>query len=241
MKVTVVIPAFNEERNIAKTIEAILAQDYADREVIVVDNASSDRTAVVASKYPVKVVYEPEKGLLNARERGRLEATGELIANIDADCLPEGDWLSRAVRSFGNDGVTAVTGPYDYYDGSPLFRRSSLATQKYVYGFMSKLLQSKPIRRGAVLIGGNNLIRASVLEKAGGYTTAIKFYGEDTNTARIIAKYGRVLFDPDLAMKTSARRFQDEGTIHLMLKYWYHFFHQILRIDRSRHMPRQSP
>lgn len=229
MKVTVVIPAFNEEKNIARTIEAVLAQDYPDREVIVVDNASSDKTAEVASRYPVRVVREPEKGLLNARERGRLEASGQIIANIDADCLPETDWLARAVRYFGDDRIVAVSGPYDYYDGSHFFRRTSLATQKYVYSFMSRLLQSKPVRRGAVLIGGNNLIRAGVLERAGGYTTSIKFYGEDTNTARIVSRHGYVLFDPSLSMKTSARRFRDEGTVHLMLKYWYHFFHQILK------------
>lgn len=229
MRASIVIPAYNEEKNIAKTIEAVIAQDYHDYEVIVVDNASNDRTAEVASRYPVKVVHEPQKGLLSARERGRVEASGELIANIDADCLPDADWLSRGVEHFSDPETAAVTGPYDYHDGHPLFRRGSLATQKTVYSLMSRFLQSRPIKRGAILIGGNNLIRADALAKAGGYTTAIKFYGEDTDTAKKIAKHGRVVFDPKFSIKTSARRFKEEGTIHLMLKYWYYFFKHILK------------
>ncbi len=229
MKVSIVIPAYNEEKNIAKTIEAALAQDYQDREVIVVDNASTDRTAEIASRYPVKVVREPIKGLLNARERGRIEAVGGLIANIDADCLPETDWLARGVEHFLDPEIVAATGPYDYHDGHPFFRRSSLATQKTVYSLMSRFLQSRPIKRGAILIGGNNIIRADALTKAGGYTTAIKFYGEDTDTAKKIAKHGRVVFNPKFSIKTSARRFKEEGTIHLMLKYWYYFFKHILK------------
>lgn len=229
MKVSIVIPAYNEESNIAKTIEAVLAQDYHDYEVIVVNNASTDRTAEVASKYPIKVVHEPIKGLLSARERGRLTAIGDIIANIDADCLPDPDWISRGVAHFTHDGIVAATGPYDYHDGHPMFRRGSLATQKHVYLLMSRFLQSRPVKRGAILIGGNNLIRAAALEKAGGYTTSIKFYGEDTDTARKISRHGRIIFNPKFSIKTSARRFKEEGTIHLMLKYWYYFFKHILK------------
>ncbi|MCX6715708.1 MAG: glycosyltransferase family 2 protein [Candidatus Taylorbacteria bacterium] len=230
MKVSIVIPAYNEEGNIAKTIEAVLAQDYPNYEVIVVNNASTDKTAEIASRYStIKVVDEPIKGILSARERGRITATGDLIANIDADCLPDPDWITRGVAHFIHDGIVGATGPYDYYDGHPIFRRGSLATQKHVYHFMSKLLQSRLIKRGAILIGGNNLIRAKTLAKAGGYTTAIKFYGEDTDTARKIARHGRIVFNPKFSIKTSARRFKEEGTIHLMLKYWYHFFKHILK------------
>jgi len=229
MKVSVVIPAYNEEKNIAKTIESILAQNYHNFEVIVVNNASTDKTADVASTFPVKVVHEPIKGLLSARERGRLESSGDIIVNIDADCLPDPDWISRGVSLFSENCIIAVTGPYDYYDGSKLFRHGSLLTQKHVYLVMSKFLQSSYIKKGAVLIGGNNFIRAEVLKKAGGYTTAIKFYGEDTDTAKKIARFGKILFSPTLTMKTSARRFQAEGTINIMLKYWYYFFKHILK------------
>jgi len=224
MKLSVVIPAHNEEKDIAHTIQAVLAQDYSDFEIIVVDNASTDRTTEIALQFPIKVVRESRKGLLWARECGRKNATGEIVVNIDADCLPEKNWLSRGVAGFKNSGIVAVTGPYDYYDGDAVFRTISLLSQKHIYHAVSLFLQLPFVRRGAVLIGGNNFIRASALENAGGYNTALVFYGEDTDTAKRVSRYGKVFFDKKLIMKTSARRFKSEGTFKITVKYLFHFF-----------------
>ncbi len=227
MKISVVIPAHNEEKNIAATIQALLVQDYPDYEIIVVNNASTDKTLEVASRFPVKVVTELRKGLLWARERGRVEAVGEIIANIDADCLPDTDWLSSGFSHFKNEKIVAVSGPYDYYDAEPYFRKSSLLFQKNVYPFFNNLFQTIIFKRGATLIGGNNFIRASILQKAGGYDTSITFYGEDTDTAKRVSDHGRVIFSRNVLMKTSARRFKAEGKFKLMTKYWYYFFKHI--------------
>lgn len=224
MKISVVIPAYNEEHNIAPTISAVLAQDYPDFEVIVVNNASTDATAEVAQRFPIKLVHESRKGLLWARERGRQEASGDIIANIDADCLPERDWLSSGVRHFERIDVVAVTGPYDYHDGTKIFRKISLFIQKHLYRLMNSFVQAKPVRAGAVLIGGNNFIRAYVLERTNGYNTALVFYGEDTDTAKRVSAHGRVIFHKNLIMKTSARRFKAQGTVNLTFKYLFHFF-----------------
>jgi glycosyltransferase involved in cell wall biosynthesis len=240
MKVSVVIPAHNEEKNIAATIEALLAQDYPNLEIIVVDNASSDKTSEVAKRYEgvsdisVKVVHESKKGLLQARERGRREAAGEIIVNMDADCLPASGHISRGVAHFKNDkNVVAVTGPYDYHDGHPVFRKASLSLQKYIYRFVGNLLQLPFIKNGAVLIGGNNFIRADILEKAGGYNVDITFYGEDTDTAKRVAPYGRVHFDPKLEIKTSARRFKAEGNLKITFKYLFHFWKTIFSSQKK--------
>lgn len=227
-KVSVVIPAYNEEKNIAETIKAVLAQDYPDFEVVVVNNASVDKTEEVAKQFPVKVVKETRKGLLWAREAGRVNASGDIIVNIDADCLPESDWLSRGIENFKNDTIVAVTGPYDYYDGTKFFRATSLFTQKHIYHLMSVIIQSPLLKKGAVLIGGNNFIRADILKKTGGYNTALVFYGEDTDTAKRVSKHGKVIFNKKLTMKTSARRFKNEGTLKITLKYLYHFFKVVL-------------
>ena len=194
-----------------------------------VNNASSDNTAEVVSKFPVRLVHESKKGLLHARERGRIEAQGEIVANIDADCLPEIDWLESAAKHFEKDNVVAVSGPYDYYDGHPFFRTSSLLMQNYIYRPVAHILQLPFIKGGAVLIGGNNLIRADVLKKMGGYNTKLAFYGEDTDTAKRVAKHGRVVFNPKIKMKTSARRFREEGTVKMTARYLFHFFKQTFK------------
>ena len=238
-KIAVVIPAHNEAAVIRGTLEAILAQEYPDFEVIVVDNASTDGTAEVVRGFPVRLVHEPQKGLLHARERGRREAClsgADVVANIDADCLPEKTWLNVAAQNFmgfddGDNGgtpmnteVAAVSGPYDYYDAHPAFRTASMLMQNYLYRPMAWILQLPFVRGGAVLIGGNNLIRADVLQKMGGYNTALVFYGEDTDTAKRVAKHGRVVFSPHVKMKTSARRFKKEGTLKMTTRYLFHFF-----------------
>jgi glycosyltransferase involved in cell wall biosynthesis len=228
-KVSIVIPAHNEEAYLARTIRSALAQDYADFEVIVVNNASTDRTEEVARGFSmVTVVNEPCRGLPRAREAGRLAASGNLIANMDADCLPDRDWLAKGAEYFNNGQVVAASGPYDYYDGSPGFRYLSLYTQMSFYWLAAKIIQMPGLRTNAVLLGGNNLIRAEALRKAGGYNTALTFYGEDTDTAKRMSRYGRVIFSNRLIMKTSARRFQTEGIINLELKYLRYFFKTIM-------------
>jgi glycosyltransferase involved in cell wall biosynthesis len=223
MKISVIIPTHNEEEHIAEALKAILKQDYPSFEVIVVDNASTDRTAEIVRQFPVNLVSEWRQGTLRACESGRAEATGDIIARMDADCLPDYDWLSRGAKHFEKKEIVAASGPYDYYDASLFFNKTSLLAQRYVYKFFSYLLQLPFIKRGAVMIGGNSLMRADVLAKAGGFNTSITFYGDDTDTARRVAKHGKVIFDPNLIIKTSARRFKKEGVLALQAKYIYHF------------------
>lgn len=229
MKVSVVVPAHNEEKYIATTLGALLKQDYPDYEIIVVNNASSDKTFEVASSFEgVKVVTETSKGLLYARERGRKEATGDIIANIDADCQPVPGWISAGVKIFKQDPtIVCASGPYDYHDGKPAFRAFSSFVQKTVYKATHSFLQF--FRRGAVMIGGNNFISAEALRKIGGYDTSILFYGEDTDTAKRLSAVGRMIFDPKLTMATSARRYLADGTLKVSLLYvmnfiWFTFF-----------------
>jgi glycosyltransferase involved in cell wall biosynthesis len=222
MKVSIVIPAYNEAAQIAQSIERALAQDYPDFEVIVIDNASQDKTFEIASRYPVRVIREDRKGLLYARECGRTNATGDIIANMDADCLPESDWIARGASFFNDQRVVAASGPYDYHDGGAMLRYSTLWCMKYIYSAFNRLFQA--FGAGAITIGGNTFIRASALQRAGGYNTDIEFWGEDTDTAKRMAKIGTVVFHRNLIIKTSARRFKAQGALNLALTYQIQFF-----------------
>ncbi len=228
MKISVIIPAHNEEKNIGDSLKAILAQDYPDYEVIVVDNNSTDGTAEIARPFNVKVVHESNKGTMWSCERGRKEAVGELVVRMDADCLPEKDWLSIGASYFSKETVVAASGPYDYYDAAYVFRYASLLFQIIIYGIVSIVIQ-KPFRYGGIMIGGNSFIRTKTLESIGGFNTAITFYGDDTEIAKRLAKKGYVIFTPNLTLKTSWRRFEREGIIKLQMRYLYHFFKQLFK------------
>ena len=89
MKLSVVIPAYNEEKFIGECLQSIFheieGKNY-DLEIIVVNNASTDNTRDIVASHPkVKLVDEPDKGLVKARRAGFLASKGELIANLDAD------------------------------------------------------------------------------------------------------------------------------------------------------------
>jgi len=99
--VSIIIPAFNYERHVARAIESALAQDYTLLEVVVVDDGSTDRTAAVASAFEsrgVRVIRQPNQGLAAARNTGIQNSSGELLFFLDADDYMVTDTVSRLVR-----------------------------------------------------------------------------------------------------------------------------------------------
>lgn len=91
MKVSVVIPAYNQAEFLPDAIESALSQTLYpdDCEVIVVNDGSTDATAEIVKNYPVKAVHQVNKGLASARNTGIMNATGEYILPLDADDLLE--------------------------------------------------------------------------------------------------------------------------------------------------------
>lgn len=111
--VSVVVPAYNEHTTIVGCIESLLAQEYPAerREIIIVDNNSTDDTAEIIQKYPVTLLYEREiQTSYAARNRGVRHASGEIVAFTDADCMPKPNWLSRMVAPFDTPDVVGVAG-----------------------------------------------------------------------------------------------------------------------------------
>src|ERR1700683_4962510 len=96
MTISVVIPAYNEEKYIGACLENIIKFEPENLlEIIVVNNASTDGTAEAAAFPKTRVVNEPHKGLTWARQRGLLEARGDLIVCVDADSLMPEDWFAK--------------------------------------------------------------------------------------------------------------------------------------------------
>ena len=117
-RLSVIVCAHNEARFLPACLHSLLAQTRVPDEILVVNNASTDETRAVAQQVPhVRVVDEPRKGLVVARETGRRAAIGDILVYLDADCRAPLTWLERVERRFQRaPELIALSGPYRYYD-----------------------------------------------------------------------------------------------------------------------------
>ncbi len=119
LRVSLVIPAYNEEANLADCLHAISKQTVTPFEVIVVDNNSTDNTVAVARSYPfVKLMRERRQGVAYARDRGFNAARGDIIGRLDADSHLASDWVAQVQQLFADLSVDAATGIVGYRDVS---------------------------------------------------------------------------------------------------------------------------
>lgn len=222
-----VIPAYNEEALIGQCLESVLREierSGCDAEVVVVDNASTDRTGAIARGFSnVRVVEQPEKGLVHARHAGFEATSAELVANIDSDTMLPKGWIDTVMKAFAADPtLVALSGPYVYYDLS-LWNRFLIRLFYYVtYGIY--ILNRFVLRVGSVIQGGNFIFTRTAWNKVGGYDRTIAFYGEDTDVAVRLSRVGGVKWTFKLAMLTSGRRLEQEGVFKTAATYTLNYF-----------------
>ena len=97
MKVSVVIPALNEEVIIEECLQSIRRQTHPV-ELILIDNGSIDRTPQIAEQYCDKVHIKPGYTLAEMRDHGAREATGDIIVTTDADCIAPENWIEEIIE-----------------------------------------------------------------------------------------------------------------------------------------------
>lgn len=234
IRISFVVPAHNEEGCLARTLEAITAEVArvgCKAQIIVVDNASTDATRDVAGLFSeVTVVHEATKGLFHARQAGFLAATGELVANVDADTMLPAGWLDRVFLEFDRaPSLVALSGPLLYYDVSAGVRMAVRAF--YWVGYSFYLLNRFIFRVGSMLQGGNFVVKQTALAQIGGYNSRFNFYGEDTDLARRLRAVGGVKFTFKLPGLSSGRRLTEEGLVRVGVRYainfaWATFLHR---------------
>ena len=126
--VSVVVPVRDGERTIAACLDALLAQEYpaGAREIIAVDNGSTDRTPELIRARPVTYLFEPTPGVSSARNRGIEAARGEVVALLDADCIADPRWLAELVAPFGDPQVGCVAGELRHGPAETAAQRQSV-------------------------------------------------------------------------------------------------------------------
>ena len=119
LSVSIIIPAYNEQRHLQACLDSIVNQTVKPDEVIVVDNNSTDKTVEIAASFPfVKILAEKRQGIVFARDRGFNAATSDIIGRIDADTILPLNWVAY-VKSFyktDNHQNQALTGGGYFYN-----------------------------------------------------------------------------------------------------------------------------
>ena len=218
--ISVIVPAYNEEKYLPKVLSALKKQTYPNFEIIVIDNNSTDKTPEVAKRYADRVVFEPKQGMISARQRGFFEAKGEIIARTDADTTPPKNWLMQIYEVFEkNSDVVAVTGPGQYYDSGRLVNFFSRL------GFCLSIYFTRLLMGHFQLNGPNFAVRTEIAKKVKPHLND-KDVHEDMDLSCHVSCYGKVVFVLSLVMKLSARRFAENPLS--IFEYVYRVFKTIL-------------
>lgn len=205
--ISVVIPALNEEKYLAACLGSLQVQDFPkdEYEVIVVDNASEDKTVEVAHSFGVKVIFELQRGYTPPRQTGFKAAQGEIIASTDADTVLPQNWLSLIKLDFENEpNLIGVTGSGVFRDSGRIWEWLSK------YGYFLFLWTRFALRQPQVS-GFNFAVKKWAFEKIGGFDLNLKM-AEDVDLARRLARIGKIKFNPKIVGFPSGRRFKQSWT-----------------------------
>jgi glycosyltransferase involved in cell wall biosynthesis len=206
-------------------LEACLKQDSsADREVIVVDDGSTDSTGDQIHSFPVKYIFQPNRGPASARNTGWRAAEGEIICFTDSDCRPRSNWVDLLLKGFDAKGVGAVGGSYDIENQESLL--ASLIHEEIVE-------RHRTMPEWVQCLGSYNLsVTRGILEELNGFDENYRFAsGEDNDLSYRIRKAGyRLRFLPKA-------RVGHDHTERLMKYLREQYRHGFWRVRLYRHHP----
>ena len=212
-KVSVVIPAFNEERLLPATLAAVreAARGFEDQgwdhECIVCDNNSTDRTSEIAAAAGARVVFEPVNQIGRARNAGARVATGDWILFVDADSRPTRELFADAVATASRQGVLAI-GSTIRLDGGGM--SAALAAEGW-----------NLVSRVAGLLAGSFIaVDRAAFEAIGGFSLEF-FAGEELDLVRRLKAYGkgkrrRIVVLHRHPLETSARKVRLYGPLETL-------------------------
>jgi glycosyltransferase involved in cell wall biosynthesis len=217
VKLSVVVPAYNEERLLPRTLQALAAATATlrergwDHEVIICDNNSTDQTATIARDHGVQVVFEPVNQIARARNTGARAARGEWLLFLDADSILTRDLLNEAAGLMERGDVLFAGATVQLDDELPAFA----ATFVWGWNFISRTFRW--------MAGSFVLVEASAFREAGGFSGEV-IAGEELDLSRRLKaiarrrrKHGTIITRH--ALTTSARRLKLYSASEL-LRFW---------------------
>ncbi|MEL6580568.1 MAG: glycosyltransferase [Cyanobacteria bacterium J06621_12] len=184
--ISVIIPAYNAEKTIVKTIESVRQQTYSNLEIIVIDDGSSDRTGAIISNIidpRIKLFNYPNGGVAHARNRGTAKAQGEYIAFLDADDFWTEDKLKLQHDALVKNPQAGVAYSWTYflypegvyYPSEPVDHQGNIYSQLLIKNFLHH--------------GSNPLIRREAIAEVGEFDPRFPHCADWDYYLRLAAKW----------------------------------------------------
>lgn len=170
MKVSIVIPVYNQARYIGHAITSALAQSYLVHQVIVVDDGSTDDTAAVCHQYldQIKYVRQANAGPSSARNTALRHSTGDAVVFLDSDDLLEHGWVERAVSAYEESlsaaqRVGIVYGNYVLFDDDGAYEKT----------IRIKRVSLRSLLRDSLLLPSGLFATRDCLDTVGSFNSAL--------------------------------------------------------------------
>lgn len=229
--VSLIIPAFNEEVTIKKTIQSLIELDYPNYEIIVVDDGSTDDTLRIAKDFEadkVKVVHQFNQGKANALNNGIKNSKGEIILTVDADTQLERDSLRKISARFAKDKqIGAIAGNVKVVPEKSAM--NIIQGTEYTVGI--NLVRKAQSMLGCVMIvpGPIAALRREAIEQAGLFSSDT--FAEDFDITMKIQELGyKVKYEDEAISYTDAPK--NLGDFMKQRRRWYRGMIQVL--DKHR-------
>lgn len=197
-EIAIIIPHYNDLTRLRRCLSALMENDVAGCEIVVVDNGSDQPLDDLQATFPlVRFVTEPERGAAAARNRGVAETTAPVLLFIDADCVPARDWVATARRLEGSADL--VGGRVEVFDETPPPRSGAEAFEA-VFAFNFRNYIEVQGFSGT----GNLLTRRAVFEDVGPFRGGVS---EDRDWSfRATAKGYRLIYEDGLRVGHPSRQ-----------------------------------
>lgn len=208
MKLSIIIPTYNEEEYLPKLLESIKSQDFTDYEIIVADAQSNDNTREIAKEYGCIVVEGGLPGI--GRNNGAKVAKGEILLFLDSDLELTENYLTNVINEFEEENLgIAIT------QMTPLSQnKRDIYIHDLANWFMIAVENIKPHGAGCYGI----IAKKELHEKVNGYDENLTF-GEDTDYIERIAEISEFKVLRNAKIGVSTRRLEEEGLYTLLKQY----------------------
>ena len=232
--ISVIIPAFDEEKNIGNCLNSLVNQNTTEKfEVIVVDNCCKDKTVEIVKQYGnklnVRIEEQKIKGRGAARQKGFENANGDILLSTDADTVLPPAWIEKLSHTLKGDSSIAVTGTCKINDCGffsntifNIFQPLCMRLYRLIFGHYW-------------LSGFSFGIYKDAYKKSGGFNIHLNIQ-EDIDLSFQVGKIGRIRFISDFPVLFSGRRFNNgllRGLLPYITTYISYFYYKNEKVTMS--------